>query len=575
MKKIVFLLIWGSLALNVFAQQKAPKWMEKQKKAVVSITTYKADGTTLHNGTGFFITEDGLLLSAYSLFKGADKATVTDTNGKTYPVSRVLGADELYDVIKLQVEIPKKVSCLEMAEAPLQVNAPAYLLPFVKEKGKVKSFGNGKVEEVTKLKETYHYYKLSFPLQVGWTNAPVCNEEGQVFGLAQEDASGKNACSYAVSAAYANSLAITSTDAFNSTYSTIGIRKAWPADREQAKIATYIIENTQDAKSFLETLNDFVATFPDWWESYSRRASHYVFRRSALASDASGQAGCLAKAEADLKQSIELSDNKSEALYNAAQLIYSAAVSDTTLKNNPNWNLERAQAVLTEALQAQDIPAYHQLQADIYFAQGQYEQAYQEYMTVNQSDAANANSWYMASKAKSAVIGFNIGDIIQLLDSAVACCGNPPSVEAAPYVLERIDWKLRLMRYKEAVADYDLYYQIYNGKVDDNFYYYREQAKFRMDDLDGALQDIQQAMNIAPQNAMYPAEEASIYIRQKKYEEALRSIDKALAIAPEFAACYRLRGICLQRSGKAEEARAALLKAKELGDPAAEKLLGN
>ena len=526
------MIVLGGLAWTAFAQQKAPKWMEKQKKAVVSITTYKADGT-------------------------------------------VLAADELYDVIKLQVEIPKKVSYLEMAEAPLNVNAPAYLLPFVKDKGKVKSFGNGKVEEVTKLKDTYHYYKLSFPLQVGWTNAPVCNEEGQVFGLAQEDASGKNECSYAVSAAYANSLAISSTDAFNTTYSNIGIRKAWPADKEQAKIATYIIENTQDAKSFLETLNDFVATFPDWWESYSRRASHYVFRRSELAADAARQADCLTKAEADLKQSIELSDSKSEALYNAAQLIYSAAVSDTTLKSNPNWNLERAQAVLTEAIQEQDIPAYHQLQADIYFTQGQYEQAYQEYMVVNQSDAANANSWYMASRAKSAVTGFNIGDIIQLLDSAVASCGNPPSVEAAPYLLERIDWRLRLMQYKEAVADYDLYYQVCNGKVDDNFYYYREQAKFRMDDLDGALLDIRQAMNLAPGNAMYPAEEASIYIRQKKYEEALRSIDKALAIAPEFAACYRLRGVCLQRSGKAEEARAALLKAKELGDPAAEKLLND
>ena len=141
----------------------------------------------------------------------------------------------------------------------------------------------------------------------------------------------------------------------------------------------------------METLNDFVATFPEWWESYSRRASHYVFRRSELAADAAGQANCLTKAEADLKQSIELSDSKSEALYNAAQLIYSAAVSDTTLKSNPTWNLERAQAVLTEAIQEQDIPAYHQLQADIYFTQGQYEQAYQEYMTVNQSDAANAN----------------------------------------------------------------------------------------------------------------------------------------------------------------------------------------
>ena len=174
------MIVLGGLAWTAFAQQKAPKWMEKQKKAVVSITTYKADGTTLHNGTGFFIAEDGKLLSAYSLFKGADKAIVTDTNGKTYPVSRVLAADELYDVIKLQVEIPKKVSYLEMAEAPLNVNAPAYLLPFVKDKGKVKSFGNGKVEEVTKLKDTYHYYKLSFPLQVGWTNAPVCNEEDYV-----------------------------------------------------------------------------------------------------------------------------------------------------------------------------------------------------------------------------------------------------------------------------------------------------------------------------------------------------------------------------------------------------------
>ena len=119
MKKLIAMIVLGGLAWTAFAQQKAPKWMEKQKKAVVSITTYKADGTTLHNGTGFFIAEDGKLLSAYSLFKGADKAIVTDTNGKTYPVSRVLAADELYDVIKLQVEIPKKVSYLEMAEAYL------------------------------------------------------------------------------------------------------------------------------------------------------------------------------------------------------------------------------------------------------------------------------------------------------------------------------------------------------------------------------------------------------------------------------------------------------------------------
>ena len=145
--------------------------------------------------------------------------------------------------------------------------------------------------------------------------------------------------------------------------------------------------------------------------------------------------------------------------------------------------------------------------------------------------------------------------------------------EMAPYILERIDWRLKLMQYEQAVADYDLYYKVVGGRVDDSFYYLREQAKFRQGDLDGALQDIQQAMSINAQSPMYQAEEASIYIRQEKYEEALQSIDKALALAPDFAACYRLRGVCYVRTGKKDAACEALNKAKELGDPVAEKLI--
>ena len=174
MKRLLLLGWLACMCLSLFAQQKAPKWMEKQKKAIAKITTYKEDGTTLHTGTGFFISEDGKLLSAYSLFNGAYKATVTDGGGKTYEVSTVLAADELYDVIKLQVEVPKKVSFLKMAAAPLAVGAPVYLQPYTADK--VKTFATGKVEEVTKLKDVYHYYKLSFPLEVSWVNAPVLNE---------------------------------------------------------------------------------------------------------------------------------------------------------------------------------------------------------------------------------------------------------------------------------------------------------------------------------------------------------------------------------------------------------------
>ena len=571
MKRLLLLGWLACMCLSLFAQQKAPKWMEKQKKAIAKITTYKEDGTTLHIGTGFFISEDGKLLSAYSLFNGAYKATVTDGGGKTYEVSTVLAADELYDVIKLQVEVPKKVSFLKMAAAPLAVGAPVYLQPYTADK--VKTFATGKVEEVTKLKDVYHYYKLSFPLEVSWVNAPVLNEEGEVFGLAQEDASGKKEVSYAVSAAYAESLQISTMDMLSSTYTAIGIKKAWPTDREQAQIALFLMGNSQDAQTYLNTLNDFVAAFPDWSESYIRRASHYAYHRTDLANDRAGQLQYLEKARADMKQALDLAEKKSDVLYSEAQLIYSVALSDSTLKDT-DWTVEHAQNRLTEAMTAENNPVYHQLQGEMYFNQGKYDEAYQEYMIVNRSDAANASSWYMAAKSKSSKQGgVNIGEVIQLLDSTIACYGESMNPEMAPYILERIDWRLKLMQYEQAVADYDLYYKVVGGRVDDSFYYLREQAKFRQGDLEGALQDIRQAMAINAKSPMYLAEEASIFIRQKKYAEALQSIDKALALAPDFAACYRLRGVCFLRTEKKDAACEAFNKAKELGDPVADKLI--
>ena len=105
------------LPFVLWGQAKAPKWMEKQKKAVLTVTTYK-DNQRKHVGNAFFVSEQGVALSAYSLFKEADSATVTDINGKVFPVACILGADELYDVIRFQVEVSKKVDFLELASEP-------------------------------------------------------------------------------------------------------------------------------------------------------------------------------------------------------------------------------------------------------------------------------------------------------------------------------------------------------------------------------------------------------------------------------------------------------------------------
>ena len=570
MKRILLLILICCHLLPATAQKNAPKWMDKSKKAVVLITTYGKDGAKLTSGTGIFVSETGDVLSAYELFKGAEKATVTDTEGKTYPVTRVIGADELYDVIKVKAETPKKVLFFPIAADPLAVGTVAYLLPYSTEKKA--DFEQGTITEVSKLKDPYSYYKLSVPLEDGRVNSPILNAEGEVFGLAQADASGKKDVSYAVSASYVNNLAFSSTDFLNSVYNNIGIKKAWPADVEQAQVALFLKGSTQDAKTYLETLNDFIATFPNSADGYLNRANHYAGRRAELAATPGEQANYLKLALDDIETASKYSDKKGDVYYNKAKLIYGVSAGDTTL-TDPAWSVQAAQQTIQKAIEEDDAPVYHQLAGDIHFYLKEFDQAYNEYMVVNNSDLASPNSFYWAAKAKENTPGFNIGDVIALLDGAVDKCGLPLTSEAGQYILERIDWKLRLSQYAEAIADYDLYYKAMKGDVGSSFYFYREQAKFRAGDMEGALADIKEAVRLSPDVPDYRAEEASVYVRMKNYTDALASIEETLKVAPDFAACYRLKGICYVRMEKKAEACEALNKAKELGDPLAERLI--
>lgn len=570
MKKIGLLLIAVCLVFSGAAEENPPKWMNKMKKAVVSITTYRDDGSKLATGTGFFITETGEALSGYTLFKGAARATVTDTDGKEWNVTHILGADELYDVVRFRVDVPKKVTFLPPAQEPRAVGTEVYLLPY--SVGKVVPFRKGDVRETSRVNNDYGYYRISFPLEKTQLNAPLLTDEGEVFAVAQEDASGKNEFSFGMSAAFIRNVEISSTDAFSSVYNAIGIRKGWPKALDQALAALYIVTGGKNAQDYLATLDDFIAAFPDAPDGYLSRASCYAQRRAELAESPAEQKKCLDRAFDELDRAAGRMDKKSEAWYNRAKLIFSVAAADTTL-NDPDWSMQAALEAVGKAIGEDDLPVYRQLEGDIYFSMQQYDRAWEAYDRINSTEWASPSSYYWAAKAKMQLPGTPLTDVIALLDSAVVKCGMPVSKEAAPYILERVELKVQLGQYREAVADYDLYYKAMGADVTDAFYFYREQAKFRLGDLEGALQDIQEALVLNRKEPMYHAEEASVYVRKGNYEEAMKSIDRALALAPDFAACYRLRGICQVRQDKKAEGLAAFRKAKELGDPLADKLI--
>jgi tetratricopeptide (TPR) repeat protein len=235
-----------------------------------------------------------------------------------------------------------------------------------------------------------------------------------------------------------------------------------------------------------------------------------------------------------------------------------------------NFTLKSAEENLQKAIKEANLPLYRQLEGDIAFFQNDFKKASQSYAMVNSSPEANSTSFYLAAKSKQQLEGTPILEIIALMDSAIA---KSPNMEASEYLLESIDLKLQLGLYDQVVKDYDKYLLLTGGKVSDAFYYYREQAKFRTGDLEGALKDIDMALMLDNKNALYYAEQASVYLRMGNMVKAQASIEKAIQLEPEFASAYRILGVCLVRQDKKPEACTHFKRAIELGDPVAERLL--
>jgi tetratricopeptide (TPR) repeat protein len=275
---------------------------------------------------------------------------------------------------------------------------------------------------------------------------------------------------------------------------------------------------------------------------------------------------------ADLNAASRFTSKKGDVFFNQSKLIFDVATSDTTLTDK-NWSVGGALAAVMQAIDEEDLPVDRQLEGDIYFYMEAFPSAYGSYMKVNESDLASSSSFYLAAKALENISGTQISDIIALLDSTIIRMGTPMPQAAAPYILERVEHKMQLFQFKEAIDDYNLYYSLVNGQVNDSFYYYREQAKSKAGDNEGALLDIQEAIKLNGTSPEYAAEEAAIYVRLQKYNEALVSIQKAIDLAPGFGACYRIQGVCYIRLNNKADACEAFDKAKGYGDPLVDRLI--
>ena len=554
---LLFFLIQGSMA-------QTPKWVEKAKRAVFSVVTYDKNDKMLNTGNGFFVSEDGLALSDYTLFKGAERAVVITSEGKQMPVSLILGANDMYDVIKFRVAITeKKVPALIVAKTAPAVGADAWMLPYSTQKSI--ACVTGKVKEVSKVAGEYHYYTLGMQMKDKMVSCPVMNAEGQVFGIAQKSSGIDTVTTcYAAGAAFAMAQKISALSLGDAALKKIGIRKGLPETEDQALVYLFMASSSLSGDDYEKLLDDFIRQFPANADGYLRRANYY-------AAKGKDDQTWYDKAVADFNQALKVAQKKDDVYYNIGKLMYAYQLSKPE-KTYKDWTYDTALKNVRQAIAIDPLPIYTQMEGDILFAQQDYAGALAAYEKVNASNIASPATFFSAAKTKELAKG-DPKEVVALMDSCIARCPQPITADFAPYLLERAQMNMNAGQPRNAMLDYDAYHTAVKGEVNDVFYYYREQAALKARQFQRALDDIVKAIEMNPTDLTYQAEHAVVNLRVGRYEEAIQILDNILKADPKYAEAYRLLGLCQIQLKKTDEACGNFKKAKELGDPNVDELI--
>lgn len=546
----------GVLLLYLFSfipSYAQPSWVKKATKSVFTVKTFSQDGALIGSTNGFFVGTDGEAISNFSPFKGASRAVIIDASGKEMNVDCILGANDMYDIVKFRVNA-SKTQPLAIANSIAPVGSNSWLLPF----RETKNIKSGAIRKAETFQENYAYYTVAMQTPENAVSCPLMNDAGEVLGLMQQPASERDSLSYAVSALFADSLKISGLSINDPTLKMTQIKKDLPATLSEANLFIYMANSQTDSATYVALVNDFVRKFPDAADGYMYRA-----QISAAALD-------YANAESDMQQALKKATNKDDVLFNYARMIYQKEIFQEN-KSYENWNLDKALSMIQEANSINPQPAYRQVEGNILFAQKKYDEAYNVFTGLTKTNMDKAEMWFAAARCRE--MQKDTTAMLALMDSTMATFTKPYLKQAGPYLWARANARIDAKKYRDAVNDLNDYEQLMAAQVNARFYYIRSQAEIEGRLYQQALNDLTKAVTMEPKETLYYAEKASLHIRVGQYDEAIATADESISIEPQGSDGYLFKGLAQCLKGDKKNGIPNLQKAKDLGDPQAEGLI--
>ena len=141
-------------------------------------TIFTSDGSNDFQGSGFFISADGIAVSNYHVFKHTYKslARIKTSDGLEHEVEEVIGKDADDDVFIFRVRCSRKYPFVPISKRPVRVGEKAYAIG--SPHGLENTFSSG---EISQLREDY--IQISVPIDHGSSGGVLLNSYGEAIGI--------------------------------------------------------------------------------------------------------------------------------------------------------------------------------------------------------------------------------------------------------------------------------------------------------------------------------------------------------------------------------------------------------
>ena len=535
------------ISTNISAQ---PGAVKKAADAAFTLTTFKADGSILATSNGVCISTDGIAISPWKPFIGADKAVIIDAKGQKHEVECLLGANEIYDIVKFQVNGKTIAAPLTTT---VSANDEVWITPMPKSGNAEKA----DVVNVEKFMDKYNYAILKSTATDKLNGAPVFNTKGQVIGLF--NISGDSQSSTDVN--YANDFTVNGLSQNDITLRQSGICIGLPNKIEEAVVAL-MLSSEKPSNIHEAVVNDFIAKFPQSNDGYYALANIQIAK------------GEIANADKTMQTAVGKVTAKDEAHYNYARLIYRGTLAQDSEEKTKSvgWTLDKALDEIQKAQSTKANDAYRHLQAQIIFAKGDYAKAYTEFEALTKTKFNNPELYLEMAQSRQH-LGATDQEILDLLNKSIELCDTPYVSTSAPYFYTRGQQLEKMGEYRKAVQDYYTYEYFNQGHLGAAFYYMREQCEVKARMWQQALQDILIASRLDPKEALYPTEAGSLLLRLNKIDAAISAAQQAIQLDASLPDAYLILGIAQCESKQKEEGLKNIQKAKELGNTQADTFL--